>query len=67
MGFDFIMTTPLLLIHSGFLFVFGCGVSFSDRFFHGCSAVVNSFHLENLMAQWVKNLPAMQETQETWV
>ena len=21
----------------------------------------------SLMAQWVKNLPAMQETQETWV
>ena len=24
-------------------------------------------NLDSLMAQWVKNLPAMQETQETWV
>ena len=23
--------------------------------------------MTSLMAQWVKNLPAMQETQETWV
>ena len=23
--------------------------------------------IEIIMAQWVKNLPAMQETQETWV
>ena len=29
---------------------------------HGCYLVVSS-----LMAQWVKKLPAMQETQETWV
>ena len=28
MGFDFIVTAPLLLSHCGFSFVFGCGVSF---------------------------------------
>ena len=28
MGFDFIVTVPLLLSHCGFSFVFGCGVSF---------------------------------------
>ena len=28
MGFDFIVIAPLLPSHSGFSFVFGCGVSF---------------------------------------
>ena len=28
MGFDFIVTVPLLLSHCGFSFVFGCSVSF---------------------------------------
>ena len=41
MGFDFIMTVPLLPSHGGFLFVSGHGTSFFDRFqrppLHGCS------------------------------
>ena len=47
MGFEFIMIAPLLPSRCGFLFVFGCRVSFFGRFqcffVNGCSAVTCDF------------------------
>ena len=47
MGFDFIMIAPIRPSHYGFLFVFGCEVSFFGGFQHspanGCSIASCSF------------------------
>ena len=47
MGFEYIVTEPLLSSHWGLLFVFGCKVSFFGRFQHffvdGCSVVSCDF------------------------
>ena len=36
------------------------------KFLQGWKKEVNKFNFHPWMAQWVENLPAMQETQETW-
>ena len=52
MGFDFIVIVPLLPFHSGFSFVFGCGVSF---------LVSSSVFLSMILQQLVVILVLSQE------
>ena len=52
MGFDFIVTVPLLLSHCGFSFVFACGV---------CFLVSSSVFLLMIVQQLVVILVFLQE------